>query len=79
MKPRTECEHETLQFSSGDYYIFCVDCGGKWCAHNASSREYDSLTGVGADPNVCVAPGNGLSGQRRYKSASHDSTTEQSK
>ena len=56
-----------------------VDCGGKWCAHNASSREYDSLSGVGADPNVCVAPGNGLSGQRRYKSASHDSTGEATK
>ena len=69
MKPRSECLHETLQFNSGDYYIFCADCGSKWCAHNAEDREYDFLpdgSRVGADPSVCVAPGNQLSGQRRY-------------
>ena len=25
-----ECNHETLQFSSGDYYITCLTCFRNW-------------------------------------------------
>ena len=67
--PRNQCSHLVLQFNSGDYYIFCVDCGGKWCAHSLNGREYgQDAKGdhIGADSSVCIAPGMNLSGARRY-------------
>ena len=59
MKPRNECTHDVLRFGSGDYYIFCSDCGGKWAAMSYSQSEYG--TGkygnpVGANSSVCVYP-----------------------
>lgn len=28
--PADQCTHDTLQFGSGDFYLFCHECGGKW-------------------------------------------------
>jgi ribosomal protein S27E len=42
-KTKSECEHENLYFGSGDYYIFCEDCGHTWQTqggeHNLSAQQ----------------------------------------
>jgi hypothetical protein len=30
MKAQKECAHAELVFGSGDYYLFCRDCGATW-------------------------------------------------
>lgn len=34
-KIREFCNHETIYFNSGDYYICCKDCPAKWVACDA--------------------------------------------
>lgn len=71
MKYRDQCEHLTLRFGSGDYYIFCQDCSAYWGALNPSIREYgygpDGKINVGCDPTVCTNTFQ-LSGELRRKS-----------
>lgn len=28
---KADCSHNTLTFGSGDYYLFCDQCGARWC------------------------------------------------
>ena len=30
LKDQKDCRHEKLTFGSGDFYVFCVDCGRSW-------------------------------------------------
>ncbi len=30
---KQNCPHNTVRFASGDYYIFCEDCGKYWCCN----------------------------------------------
>jgi hypothetical protein len=30
MKAQADCLHTELHFGSGDYYLFCHDCGATW-------------------------------------------------
>lgn len=50
----TNCMHLRLFLGSGDYYVFCRDCGAAWMRRGNSQRpEYGLLangTPVGADP-----------------------------
>ena len=67
LNTRKECNHETLYFASGDYYIFCRQCPGKWVAHNMFQQEYGfdkHGMRIGADPSNCNP---NLSGQERIK------------
>lgn len=68
---REDCDHKTLMFGSGDYYIFCQDCGAKWMGHDGSSQEYGvSATGkpVGATPETSnKGKGAYLSGKVRHE------------
>ena len=59
----TECAHDTLHFGSGDYYVFCHECGGQWGRISGSIDEYrfgqDGKIEVGCDPclaNKCQWP-----------------------
>ena len=49
-----KCDHDTLYFGSGDYYVFCAGCGARWGRLGATDRpEYgESADGVevGCDP-----------------------------
>ena len=38
-----ECEHKTLRFGSGDYYVTCKDCGRTWVKAGPASDEPDPL------------------------------------
>ena len=29
-KQENECEHDFLHFGSGDFYVFCYECGHRW-------------------------------------------------
>jgi hypothetical protein len=53
-----DCKHESLQFGSGDYYIFCHECGRKWCMMSNFIPEYTlgpvGKSIAGADPSNCV-------------------------
>lgn len=65
-----DCEHEEIQFNSGDYYIYCLGCGSKWVRHNLHDMEYTISDGraIGADPSAAnKGKGGGLSGHKRYK------------
>lgn len=33
---RSDCEHKTLFFGSGDYYLFCKRCDARWVCTNAN-------------------------------------------
>ncbi len=36
------CKHVFLNFGSGDYYIFCKDCGRSWVQRGEVGDEADS-------------------------------------
>lgn len=59
MKPVEECDHATIHFGSGDYYLFCHDCGARWVR---TQRDADI-----AAPEECRGVGTGNSGQPRTK------------
>ena len=44
---RKECQHERLDFGSGDYYIFCHDCGRAW---RIEGDDYNTQTIGLTDP-----------------------------
>jgi hypothetical protein len=54
-KDKMECVHENLYFGSGDFYIFCEDCGHTW---QSQGNEHN------LHAQACQ-----LSGQRRVKKA----------
>lgn len=55
---RPECEHKTLFFGSGDYYVFCQHCDARWvCCGSSSDLANTHLANRGV--------GRGLSGQVR--------------
>ncbi len=41
---RKNCNHHTLYFGSGSYYIFCNDCGQSWTTDDAN-EGYKTLSG----------------------------------
>lgn len=60
------CRHATLQFGSGDYYIFCHACGKKWAI--VGDREYGidkDGNHVGAAPELQGHQNPDLSSERR--------------
>jgi len=59
MKERSECDHPSLMFASGDYYLFCHDCGAKW----ATIVNWNEISPQSANQGV----GAQLSGQKRNK------------
>ena len=64
------CQHEHLQFQSGDYYITCMHCHLKWATVNAFQAENgynsdDKL--VGTDPTVANKGFTDLGGIRKIK------------
>lgn len=40
------CQHKRLHFTSGTYYLFCADCGAKWCRHAIGKPEYSDAGGA---------------------------------
>ncbi len=51
------CKHETLMFGSGDYYVFCQECGDRWIKGRLGRQEYGPCTNgkmIGGDPTACV-------------------------
>jgi len=52
-KLKNGCTHDILKFGSGDYYIFCEECGYQWVIMD----EFKTNFGVAG----------GLSGQVRVK------------
>ncbi len=71
MVPVEECDHPKLQFGSGDYYIFCQACGGRWVRTGHDRPEYGidkDGKEVGGNPSVAnQGIGSGLSGSVRIK------------
>lgn len=58
MKQREQCIHPKLNFGSGDYYLFCHDCGGWWvCIDPATHKLAPELANQGV--------GGQLSGEAR--------------
>lgn len=55
---REDCKHERLFFGSGDYYLLCHECGGKWVCS-------DPLIDVGAPDLANKGVGVALSGEVR--------------
>jgi hypothetical protein len=51
------CQHDRLNFGSGDYYVMCVDCGAVWARMSGRRPEYGvGIHGkmIGTDPNSCT-------------------------
>ena len=40
---RDNCEHRTLRFGSGDYYVFCADCITTWVKTKPGTDQPDSF------------------------------------
>ena len=38
--PRKDCDHPTLAFGSGDYYVFCMSCNAMWATVKHPRAEY---------------------------------------
>ncbi len=56
--PADQCTHDALQFGSGDFYLFCHECGGWWARiAPQGERVAPELSNRGA--------GGQLSGQQR--------------
>lgn len=50
-----ECDHEILQFNSGDYYLTCTTCKASWMRRDPARREYGEAadgTKIGAAPEL---------------------------
>ena len=78
-----DCEHENLYFGSGDYYVFCQECGAGWCRVDMMKHER-CVTGnkllIHQPAPEIANKGKGalLSGQHRYRvDAGLDCTHEQ--
>ena len=54
-KDQNTCGHEKLTFGSGDFYIFCVDCGRSWIHKNT------------ADDTISYDHGHGVDGGNEYR------------
>lgn len=70
-KPRAECHHETLNFGSGDFYLFCHACGARWATidyADPSKSWSDEIAPQAANQGV----GGQLSGQPRSALTSQD-------
>lgn len=39
MIDRKDCRHAKLTFGSGDFYIFCYECGAVWVAREIGSDQ----------------------------------------
>lgn len=81
LKPE-DCEHESLVFSSGDYYVFCDACHASWMRKSWTKLEYgsdeDGKQCGGAPELANKGKGALLSGQHRYRvDAGLDCTHEQ--
>lgn len=52
-KLRLCCNHDTLHFASGDYYIFCNKCGARWGMLGDHPEHGWDSTGnkIGTDPS----------------------------
>lgn len=66
---REDCEHKTLFFGSGDYYLFCQHCPAKWATIVDGQDEHGSnYSGkpIGCAPSASgKGVGSQLSGQVR--------------
>jgi hypothetical protein len=60
---KNACPHNTLQFASGDYYIFCLDCIKYWCCNPKGDGALEGQ-------NWNDGPGVTLSGTRLVKEGS---------
>lgn len=58
---RDNCEHKTLRFGSGDYYVFCTDCLTTWVKTKPGTDEADASVN-----------NNELCGEDRIKDESND-------
>jgi hypothetical protein len=51
------CQHPSLSFHSGDYYVACQSCGAKWGRLSRDGRaEYGTDRNdkpIGCDPTDC--------------------------
>lgn len=55
-KARKDCDHKTLRFGSGDYYVLCVDCPAYWVM---SYPGKDEAWAAGANTGVANSSLNG--------------------
>ena len=46
------CQHERLQFLSGDYYVACKDCLATWMRRGPDRPEYDGNGKIGGAPDL---------------------------
>lgn len=63
MKNQKDCDHSTLRFASGDYYIFCSECPARWIISDPWSNELKVPSAAHANIGI----GCTLSGQERCK------------
>ncbi len=53
---KADCNHESVYFGSGDYYIICENCGRQWVVRCTDSDE------------ACADDGNhNICGEKRIK------------
>lgn len=71
MIAREKCDHKELWFGSGDFYIFCQNCGARWATISWQQPEY-GYDKDGKPIGVCPedankGEGSRLSGTKRIK------------
>jgi hypothetical protein len=66
MIERKDCEHTKLTFGSGDFYLFCYECGATWATIDVGA---DRLASEKSNQGI----GSRLSGEARSKIGMNDS------
>ncbi len=65
----SDCQHDELQFQSGDYYVACTKCHAKWGRLTMNRPEYGvDAEGkpIGCAPEEC-SPGFRQFGPDQYR------------
>ena len=43
------CQHNSIRFGSGDYYVFCDSCNAKWARINPTHDGPDTIDATAAN------------------------------
>ena len=56
LQKQQECRHDKLIFGSGDYYVFCEECGRSWVkrAQGLDIASTDDLGKGDVEPRVRI-------------------------
>lgn len=55
---RKDCEHPTLFFNSGDYYLTCLGCGARWATMDTSRQAEYGTDRHGREVGACPEAAN---------------------